>query len=153
MSKSKDKRTNIRVHFSSNIMALFCSVLWCLTSLSAVVVQFPFSLLTDPLFTVQSAMKLSLPTTRLSLTRAKIKEASLLRSLRQWNHCLMAEEDPLPTMSYEADVFNMIQGSMQDRLSITVWAGHSSKSQVCWRGRTPFALLVFLVAYKASSIY
>lgn len=29
----------------------------------------------------------------------------------------MEEEDPLPTTSYEADVFNTIQGPMQDRLS------------------------------------
>lgn len=67
----KDKKTNIRIHFSSNIMALFCSVLWCLTSLSAVVIQFPFSLLIDPLLTVQSAMKLSLPMMRVSLSEQK----------------------------------------------------------------------------------
>ncbi|EOB05503.1 hypothetical protein Anapl_01288 [Anas platyrhynchos] len=31
----------------------------------------------------------------------------------------MAEEDPLPTLSYDADVFSIIQGPEQDRFSTT----------------------------------
>ena len=98
------------MHSSGNIIALFCSVLWCLMPLFVVATKFPFSKFTDPflIFLCRSEAFLTCDYSVLTI-RAEIPEVSRLRLFRKWNHYShpMTEEDPLQCLMRQTE--SMVQ--------------------------------------------